>query len=216
MRKVYLMLAFSTFILFVFFSYLVSKELFNQFDFNTTVKLQDRISRAWDTPFSFFSLIGSIEITAFLWLGLSIWMALKRYWWTLISLSFFISSHIIEVFGKLLLFHPSPPLLFFRGVAPLPFQFPSHYVHTDYSYPSGHSMRTAFLVVFLFFLAEHRLRGPARLIAQSFLAVFLFVMLLSRVYLGEHWTTDVIGGALLGTAAALIAVWALPKFKVQK
>lgn len=46
------------FALFVSFSYLVHKDLFTQLDFDTTVKLQDKLPRSVDGLFSFFSLIG--------------------------------------------------------------------------------------------------------------------------------------------------------------
>ena len=41
----------ASFILFVFFSYLVHKDVFTQFDFDTTVRLQDMISRRFDELF---------------------------------------------------------------------------------------------------------------------------------------------------------------------
>jgi len=37
------------------------------------------------------------------------------------------------------------------------------------------------------------------------LVAFNGVMLMSRVSLGEHWTSDVVGGAILGTSAAFFS-----------
>ena len=48
--------------LFIFFSYFVHKDIFTHFDFDTTVKLQDNISRRFDETFSFLSDVGSFEI----------------------------------------------------------------------------------------------------------------------------------------------------------
>jgi len=52
------------FISFIVFTFVVKAELLSTFDFDTTVKLQDRIPHRYDSFLSFFSLIGSFEILA--------------------------------------------------------------------------------------------------------------------------------------------------------
>ena len=46
--------------------------------------------------------------------------------------------------------------------------------------------------------------------------VFCFVVLISRISLGEHWTTDVIGGGLLGASFAFLSQVFLMKGKKKK
>jgi undecaprenyl-diphosphatase len=66
-------------------------------------------------------------------------------------------------------------------------------VSTPYPYPSGHMLRSVLLLGAIYALWPNR---PARIA----LLIFLAASATCRVYLGTHWPSDVIGGALLGIA----------------
>ena len=70
----------------------------------------------------------------------------------------------------------------------------------DWSFPSDHA--TAAMAVAAAFLLGRMPKTGLALLAAALL------MMVSRVYVGTHYTSDVLGGAITGVAAAL-AVWAL-------
>lgn len=199
-----LILSLIALLIFTYFSYIVAKERWTKLDFDSMVKIQDKIPKSWDDNFSLFSLLGSAEITLGLCIILALLALVRFKWFVIMGWLLIIPASLAEVFGKLVLYHPGPPVFFHRTT--LTTHLPSFYVHTEFSYPSGHMTRTIFIVTVLsclIFFSKISL-------TYKYLLIFVLIgsgglMGLTRVSLGEHWLSDVLGGGILGVAMGFFA-----------
>lgn len=170
-------------VLLVSLSILVHSDFFRYFDYETMLYLQKFNNPFVDYIFSIFTLMGSSEFILFVSVFFfAVHFFVKRR----ISFSVFLYILIypLELLGKLLIYHPKPPITLNRYV--FDFHMPSSFiVETSYSYPSGHMARTAFVVAFLLLLvSKSALKRKPRFFSFLLLSLYFLMMFISRIYLG--------------------------------
>jgi membrane-associated phospholipid phosphatase len=74
-------------------------------------------------------------------------------------------------------------------------------IRKSLSFPSGHTSGVAAIGTLLSYVAVRQRKARSAVVTASVLVVMLVAI--SRVYLDMHWTSDVLGGALIGTTLGI-------------
>lgn len=136
-----------------------------------------------------------------------IW-SIRRHWEAVISAATSLGVELLDFVTKVAVRRPRPPADLVMVSRKL----------TSFSFPSGHATFYTAFFGFLLYLS-YRLLKPSW---QRTLLIIVFAGLIvlvgpSRVYLGEHWSSDVLGGYILGglglTAAIRVYRWGGEKWK---
>jgi undecaprenyl-diphosphatase len=174
-------------------------------DFAATVKIQDRIDKSAhlrlaalvDNTMEGATFFAAPEFTAIVVLILTVVAYRRKKWRALLIPAAFILIVLIEVYGKTVIHHPSPPFSMIKHTTSV---FPANYINEQFSYPSGHAARAVFIAIIAWFLF-----GKKKWIALV-LGLYVLLVSVSRIYLGHHWLSDVAGGVLLGSGLGLLTL----------
>jgi undecaprenyl-diphosphatase len=143
---------------------------------------------ALDVFASFVGIFGRAEVTVGIALGLAAarWRTSPRH--ALVPL-FIAVTIAVETFLKLVVPQAPPPEERSRAIELLP------YVNIPFAhaFPSGHVARATFLL------------RIAHGVPTWAVVAGIVLMALTRLYLGEHWLSDLVGGLALGLGVANVA-----------
>lgn len=144
-------------------------------------------------------VMGIVGITIVLWL---VW---RREWRVAVAaFATILAARIFVPWMKLWLQRPRPVEL--TGLPEV------------FSFPSGHTTFATVTLGVLAVLVTHGLRSWSKAVVFSGVGIAVIAIAYSRIYLGAHWMSDVLGGFLFGAvmiAAFGIAIEAVPSRRIQ-
>lgn len=189
---------------FLILTFFVAKQVMRPIDLSVTQWVQGFWFKDLDYVMSVFTLLGSIEFSSFAILVVT-WYWYRKHEWpgAFLYLFLFMAFGLVELVLKHLVAYTEPGLEFNRN----PIRWGLMSVSTPYSFPSGHTFRSVFLFGMCYqWISRNGIRLSWKLAVQKVLLIgVIFVVCFSRIYLGDHWLSDVIGGFLLAILALLLA-----------
>ncbi len=78
---------------------------------------------------------------------------------------------------------------------------------TGFSYPSGHAVFFTWMSFMIAVSIAPKIRPAFRPILWSVAALVIVLTCIARVWAGDHWPSDVIGGVLLGVGWSAFVLW---------
>jgi undecaprenyl-diphosphatase len=132
-------------------------------------------------------------------LAASVICASRKKWVEAVFVAAPLSSIVLAGVIKLLVGRPRPP-----GLSLNPFDVFQFY--NQYAYPSGHVLFFVVFFGFVAFLAWKCLEDGLRWFSMSICAILIVLIGPSRIYLGEHWVSDVIGSYIIGAFWLIILI----------
>ena len=148
-------------------------------------------STLFDQIMVLITFLGEARVIMFMWLAVLGWLAVCRHWraaihWFLVGI---LCGVLVEGI-KHVIHSPRP-----SGLLQSP---------EGWSFPSGHSTDSTIFFGFLAILLSYGRARVWRVLAAIIATVLTITIVISRLYLGAHWLTDVCGGILIGLATLCV------------
>ncbi len=160
----------------------------------------------WDAFFKTASAIGNISFSLVVLLALAVWKNMKTSWRAFICI---LSTALVVQILKHLVFPGTPrPILYFDGVEDLRLLKGVVQLQTE-SFPSGHTAAAfAISTILAFILPRKKYHWILALIAAC--------VGYARIYLSQHFITDVYVGMIIGISVTTLVYYGTGKLKYFK
>lgn len=188
-KQTYFVRASFAVLIFVMLGYVVKfyPEVLTEFDNIIQSTIRGSLPALATHIFSTITVIGNTSTQVALVIIVSAFL-LKHKWYaegSFVAISGILAGIVISAF-KHIYQRPRPSI--------------EHLVHAGgFSFPSGHSLGTMLIIGSLIIIIGQRVKNQQlKVILQTLLGLIIFLVGLSRIYLGVHYPTDVIAGFTLG------------------
>jgi membrane-associated phospholipid phosphatase len=132
-------------------------------------------------------LIGAVAIVA-------LFVLERRAGWLMLIGSI---SSLLDNIIKLIISRQRPPADLVHILSPA----------TGFSYPSGHAVFFTWMSFMLAVSIAPKIRPTFRPVLWILAALVIVLTCISRVWAGDHWPSDVLGGVLLGVGWSAFVLW---------
>lgn len=176
-------------ILFLILSVFMKAELLNRFDMVFYSEITEHMSSFLTNVMKTITYLGNSITILTICIILIIIPKLRIEYGTICSIGVIIST-ISNITLKIIFARPRPDILRLIN-------------ETNYSFPSGHAMINATFYFLIGICIYKYVKDNKKYLLLGICLFMPIIIGISRVYLGVHYITDVIGGWMLGSAIAI-------------
>lgn len=175
---------------FLFLSFLVALFPPSAIDLKVSAAVQSTQGPELDKMMELISWFGAFPVPMFMGLAVAIVFYVFKFRREALFVILTFISGLISTVIKILVNRPRPTVNLVRIVE----------VAKQQSFPSGHTLFYTIFFGFLLFLMWNlkQINLVLRIIVALLSAFLIVTIPFSRIYLGAHWVTDVLGGFILG------------------
>ncbi|MBQ4262933.1 MAG: phosphatase PAP2 family protein [Bacilli bacterium] len=154
-------------------------------DYRVILAINNIIDSRLTALFKFITLFGDWYLPIFIICITFLFLKNKSY--SIILTINYLLGILLSVTTKLIISRPRPNY----SIIPTP---------DNYSFPSGHTLTSIVFYGMLYYLISQTIKNEIlKLTLFIFLTFLLILISFSRIYLGVHYFTDVLGGIILGS-----------------
>lgn len=161
------------------------------FDYKFISFINEYSSDKLSLLFKFVTNFGDFYIPVFILFCILIFV--KNKWYFYIEAASYLFSGIITYIAKLLASRPRP----LEALIEIP---------SSFSFPSGHTLTSIVFYGLLFYLVSIHSSKTTKIVGFILSLIIISIVAISRIYLGVHYFTDVVGGFILGIPCLMMII----------